>query len=289
MKNIQLSGPIMILVAASLWGTTGTAQTLTPSSSSPAGIAALRMLIAGLAMLFMCRATLFKPAHWPWGKTILAGLSIAIYQVSSFSAMAITGVAIGTMIAMGTAPIFAGILELLIKKKKPVSIWYLSTFLALIGCSLILLPSNNFQLNSSGIILATIAGLFYACYSLLISIFVEKHPPQIVTPIVTCTAALMLLPILFNTNLNWLLSPNGWLIMIYLGLVATAFSYWIFAKGLETVQISTGVTLTLAEPLVATILGLFFIGEQLSVTMLSGIVCMFSALVLLMRPQQIRN
>lgn len=279
----------MILLAASLWGTTGTAQALTPSSSTPAAIAALRMLIAGIAMLLMCRTTLFKLAHWPWGQTILAGISIAIYQVSSFSAMSMTGVAIGTMIAMGTAPIFAGILEFLIKKNKPVSAWYLSTFLALVGCSLILLPSNSLQLNIYGIILASIAGLSYAFYSFLISTFVEKHPPQIVTPIVTCTGALFLFPILLNTNLEWFFSPNGWLTMVYLGLVATAFSYWIFARGLKTVQISTGVTLTLAEPLVATVLGLFFIGEQLSVTMLSGISLMFIALVLLMRPQQVRK
>lgn len=152
--------------------------------------------------------------------------------------MSATGVAIGTIVTMGTAPVFAGILEFLIKKKRPVSIWYISTFLAVMGCFLILSASDgSLQINTYGVILALVAGLFYASYSVLISLFVDTHPPQTVTAIVTCVGALFLLPFLFKTNLGWLGEINGWLVMLYLGLIATAVSYWLFAKGLQTIRV----------------------------------------------------
>ncbi len=109
----------MVLFSAALWGTTGTSQALTPEASTPGTIAALRMLIAGTAMLFFVSSRDFRLSNWPWGKTLLAGVSIAIYQFTSFSAMSATGVAVGAIVAMGTAPIFAGILEFFVKKKPP--------------------------------------------------------------------------------------------------------------------------------------------------------------------------
>ena len=39
-----------VLVAASLWGTTGTAQQLGPDSSTSLGVGALRLLIGGAAL-----------------------------------------------------------------------------------------------------------------------------------------------------------------------------------------------------------------------------------------------
>ncbi len=73
------------------------------------------------------------------------------------------------------------------------------------------------------------------------------------------------MPLLFKANLEWLTEINGWLVMLYLGLIATALAYWLFATGLKTVQTSTAVTLTLAEPMVATLLGISVVGERLGI------------------------
>lgn len=269
----------MVLFSAALWGTTGTSQALTPEASTPGTIAALRMLIAGTAMLFFVSSRDFRLSNWPWGKTLLAGVSIAIYQFTSFSAMSATGVAVGAIVAMGTAPIFAGILEFFVKKKPPLRFWYLSTLLAVLGCCFLLFPSvESIHVDKFGILLALVAGFFYASYSLLISLFVDDHPPQTVTAIVTCTGGLFLLPLLFKANLEWLTEINGWLVMLYLGLIATALAYWLFATGLKTVQTSTAVTLTLAEPMVATLLGISVVGERLGIMEFCGLFLIFIAL-----------
>jgi DME family drug/metabolite transporter len=286
-KFPTVQGTWMVLFAAALWGTTGTSQALTPEASTPGTIAALRMLIAGTAMLFWVTNHDFRLSNWPWGKTLLAGASIAIYQFASFSAMAATGVAVGAIVAMGTAPIFAGVLEFFVRKKTPLRFWYLSTFLAVLGCCFLLFSSeNNIQIDKFGIFLALVAGFFYASYTLLISLFVDDHPPQVVTAIVTCTGGLFLLPLLFKANLEWLTEINGWLVMLYLGLIATALSYWLFATGLKTVQTSTAVTLTLAEPLIATLLGISIVGERLGIMEFCGLFLIFIALFLIMIPVQ---
>jgi len=282
-----VQGSWMVLFAAALWGTTGTSQAFTPEASTPGTIAALRMLIAGTVMLFWATNHDFRLSNWPWGKTLLAGASIAIYQFASFSAMSATGVAVGAIVAMGTAPVFAGVLEFFVKKKTPLHFWYLSTFLALLGCCFLLFPTeNSIQINKFGIFLALVAGFFYASYTLLISLFVDDHPPQTVTAIVTCTGGLFLVPLLFKANLEWLAEINGWLVMLYLGIIATALSYWLFATGLKTVQTSTAVTLTLAEPLVAVLLGFSVVGERMGMMEFCGVFLIFIALFLIMVPVQ---
>ncbi|MGX2961160.1 hypothetical protein JNUCC23_18035 [Peribacillus sp. JNUCC 23] len=54
---------------------------------------------------------------------ILASLNMAFYQPLFFSAVTITGVAIGTVIAIGSAPIFSGVLEWMVLKKSPSKGW----------------------------------------------------------------------------------------------------------------------------------------------------------------------
>lgn len=46
-KRTRLSGAVLIIVAAVLWGTTGTSQALAPVESTPLTIGALRLLVGG--------------------------------------------------------------------------------------------------------------------------------------------------------------------------------------------------------------------------------------------------
>src|SRR5690625_5069375 len=94
--------PFLILLAAMLWGTTGTTQALAPETAHPIAIGTTRLAVGGLFLLIivLIRGKLhFK--NWPVKLTILASLSMALYQPLFFSAVTITGVAIGTVVAIG--------------------------------------------------------------------------------------------------------------------------------------------------------------------------------------------
>ena len=68
---------------------------------------------------------------------------------------------------------------------------------------------------------------------------------------------------------------------MYLGLATMGLSYWLFARGLQNVQVSTATTLSLSEPMTAATLGIVVLGEQLNFQALCGIALIFAGIVIL--------
>ena len=104
--TILLVARFQLLTAAVLFGTTGTAQALGPGGLAPAGVGAARILIGGgllLVVAVMARGlqTLARLPRWP---VVIAAGAVATYQLSFFAAVADTGVAVGTIVALGSAP-----------------------------------------------------------------------------------------------------------------------------------------------------------------------------------------
>ena len=99
------SGRWYVLLAAVLWGTTGTAQALAPAGVPPLAVGAVRLAIGGGALLL-----------WAWGHgrswhkrpLLLGALAVAAYQPFFFGGVARAGVAVGTMVAIGSAPVITG-------------------------------------------------------------------------------------------------------------------------------------------------------------------------------------
>jgi DME family drug/metabolite transporter len=91
----------------------------------------------------------------------------------------------------------------------------------------------------------------------------------------------MLAPLLIGREIAWLAAPRSIAVILHLGLVTAALAYWLFARGLQRVPVATAVTLTLAEPLTAGLLGLLVLGEQLNPVSFVGIALIFSGLAVL--------
>jgi DME family drug/metabolite transporter len=70
-------------------------------------------------------------------------------------------------------------------------------------------------------------------------------------------------------------------VILHLGILATAASYLLFARGLKSVKVGTAATLSLAEPLTASLLGVVVLGERLATVQITGILLIFSGIVLL--------
>jgi DME family drug/metabolite transporter len=109
----------------------------------------------------------------------------------------------------------------------------------------------------------------------------EKHAPNAVMALVVCLGAVLISPVLVNCELDWLLQPRSIGVVMHLGLATMALSYWLFARGLQAVQVSTAVTLSLAEPMTAATLGIVVLGEQLNIQAFTGISLIFAGLVVL--------
>ncbi|MEA3544484.1 MAG: EamA family transporter [Thermodesulfobacteriota bacterium] len=282
-QNTTIGGHWFVIGAALLWGTTGTAQAFAPSGFDPKVIGALRLLLGGIALLLLAikRKELGNFSDWKLLPVFLAAAFTASYQLCFFAAVAKTGVAVGTIIGIGSAPIAGGLLGLIFRGERPGKRWLLATILAIIGCTLLSFSGGNVAIDPIGILLALGAGLSYAAYTLMIKGLLEKHAPNAIMAVVVCIGAVLLSPALININLDWLLQPRSVGIILHLGLATMALSYWLFARGLQSVQVATAVTLSLAEPMTAATLGILILGEQLNTQAFFGISLIFAGLVVL--------
>ncbi len=282
-QHKTLGGHWFVLGAALLWGTTGTAQAFAPAGFDPTVIGALRLLIGGIALMLLAlyRHELGRLQDWKWIPVMLAAAFTASYQLCFFAAVAKTGVAVGTIVGIGSAPIAGGLLGFFFRGERPGKRWMTATMLAIGGCVLLSLSGGDVAVDPLGILLAFGAGASYAAYTLMIKGLLEQHSPNAVMAVVVCTGALLLSPALINIDLDWLLQPRAIGIALHLGLATMALSYWLFARGLQTVQVATAVTLSLAEPMTAATLGIVVLGEQLDTQAFCGISLILTGLVVL--------
>lgn len=122
-----------------------------------------------------------------------------------------------------------------------------------------------------GLLMALGAGLTFAGYTLVSRDLVESYSSLSVVAVVFTLSAIFLSPFLFIFDMSWLASGRGLTVSLHLGILATGFAYFLFSKGLVHVSSSTAVTLALAEPLTAALLGVFLLGESLNITSWLGI------------------
>jgi drug/metabolite transporter, DME family len=82
--------------------------------------------------------------------------------------------------AIGSAPVFAGLLGWLMRKERPSGCWLLATLLAIAGCALLFLNQEDVVVNSLRIVYALSAGFSYSTYALFSKSLLEKHHPYAV-------------------------------------------------------------------------------------------------------------
>jgi len=260
-------GHLFILGAAILFGTAGTARAFAPEGMGPAFIGALRLAIGGPTLLAIAAATPRQhapTAGLPLGMTLLAVAGVCLFQVCFFAAIIRTGVAVGTLVAIGSAPVAAGLLEAIIYRVPVTPRWIAAACLSIGGCSLLVTAGNDVTLDIGGILLAAGSGLGYALYQVASKRLVKNRSPVKVMAVVLCAGAILLTPCLATPAIYLLASWRGLATALFLGVVATAGAYALFARGLITVPVSRAALLGLMEPLTASLLGVFILGEYLT-------------------------
>lgn len=269
-------GVLEVLGAAILFGTTGTSARFAPTGATPLGIGAARLVIGGLALLVAVpllggrrRAAL---ALWRtrWG--LLGGLTTAGYQLCFFAATQQAGVAVATLIDIGSGPVIVGLLEWLLWRSRPAAAWWLATAICVAGLGL--LGADGLAqpgVSAAGVLLALGAGASYAAYALAAKALLNRGAPSAeVMAAEFSLGGLFMLPVLAVAGGAWLAQPAGLAVALWLGLGATAAAYLLFGRGLRVLEAGPVATLVLAEPLVATLLGVLVLGERLAPPAIAG-------------------
>lgn len=277
---------ILVIFAGICFGTTGTAQALGPKDASSLTIGAARLLVGSLLLILVAalgpKTTAISPTKVRARAWLIAGLGMSFYQVTFFAAVRSTGVAVGTVVALGSAPALTGLLSWIFIRHRPSAIWFIATAIAVIGVSTIATSGASAHVKPVGVLLALGAGLSYAFFAvsskeiLQAGVTTEKAMARIFA-----IGAVPLLPILFFGNTHWLFTTKGIALALWLGLVPTALAYLAYGAGLRHVHANEASTLILAEPITATLLGFFVLHQHLGGSAWSGIALVFAGLVLL--------
>ncbi len=276
-------GSWLVLLAACLWGTNGTAQTLAPAGAQPIIIGTLRIALGGLTLLAIAlsQGSLRDGRRWPFWPTLLGALSMAAYQMFFFAGVARTGVAIGTIVGIGSTPILAGPIGYMVRGERPTRRWLIATLMGIIGCGLLIVAGEKIHLDLLGIFLAICAGGSYAVFTTVSKGLIEQHSPEAVMAVTFCLGACFVLPLLVTANLQWLAQPAGYLVILHLGVITAGIAYTLFARGLRHIPVATAASLTLGEPLTAGLLGVLFLREALTSMAIVGILLIFLGLAYL--------
>jgi DME family drug/metabolite transporter len=276
-----------VLLAALCFATTGTAQALGPSGTTPVGVGAARILVGGaiLVLVALARRGGGTTTRWAPGPVAAAAVAVAVYQLAFFAAVADTGVAVGTIVALGSAPTLAGLFEWILDRRRPSGRWAAATALACLGVAALALAGGEADVSATGIALAVTAGAGYATYTLAAKrLMRDGHAPGSVMAAAFGLAALILLPALVASGPGWLGHPGGIALALFLGTIPTALAYLLFANGLKRLTASETATLTLAEPLTAGILGAVVLAEPLSGGSVAGSGLVLAGLLVLALP-----
>ncbi len=273
-------GHSAILIACFLWATTGTAASFTPNVS-PLAIGAFAMGFGGVLLVLNAfrylrndKAELLRNRSF----VIVGGIAVAIYPLAFYSSMRMSGVAIGTVVSLASAPLFSVLLERLISNKLISRQWVVNFLIGAIGIGLLTLGGNSAEKDAAsyeshlGIILGLVAGLTYAIYSWSAKEMIGRniHSKSAMASMFGLAAS-VLLPSLVLTGDNLFATEMNSTIAVYMAVFPMFIGYMLYGYGLKFVEASKATLMTLFEPALATLLAVLIVGEVLGVTGWVGI------------------
>ena len=264
-KQLRLA-MLAVVFASFLFSTSAAVRALLDFPGTPVSVAAWRVFLGGIFLLAYARirygstgiSKLIKlPTIW------LMGSATLVYQMAFFFGAARIGVALGTLGALALAPFLSGLLGWAIGTGKPSRAWVISTALAVLG--LTLLTGLNGTMDLLGLFAVFMAGNMYAIYTVFGVQTVKKHGVSgaEVLAVSFAIGSLFAAPIVVTTS-SWIVSTSDVLLVLYVGIATTALAYIFFGTGISRLSPGTVSTMTLAEPVLATVWGVFLLSEPMS-------------------------
>lgn len=302
-----VSGAAAVLVAAAVWGTTGTATHFAPGV--PAFVfGAVTFGLGGLVLAATTGASALRAVVQPGARrwVVLGAVSLVVYAVTFYAALAGAGVALGTTVAIGSSPVFAGLVEWVADGRRVTGRWVAATLVSVAGMVLVSLART--EATGSGSVLvglgsAVLAGLTYATYSWAVARGMHAAAPtgaaagggrgvvggvpdggRGVVGAVFGLAALPLVVLAAVAGREDLAVGANWPVFVYLALVPTVLGHSLYAAGLRRTSASVATLLSLFEPVVAAVLAVLVVGEHLDVAGWAGIALVVAGLALLAVP-----
>ncbi len=263
-----------VLAAAVLFGTSGTAQELGPDSSTPLGVASVRIAIGAAtlwAFIWLRPAGTTRSAvsasvaanRW---LVLVGGVGVAVYTPLFLAGADRAGVAVATVVTIGSGPFFTGAIEWGTRGRRPDVGWLIGTVVTVGGGVMLIMgaAAPGKAIDAWGLAFALASGAGYAVYSVTAKTTMERGMDSTLALAAPFTVGAIVLALAAVTQpFEWLGTGSGVAMALHLGVLATGVAYVLFGFGLGRLTAATTVTLVLAEPLTAILLATAILDETL--------------------------
>ena len=278
-------GEVAIVLATIFWGCISLySRTMNANGFTPEQTVAVRAVITSLLLgVFMLikDPSLFRVRLRDLWLFFGSGIcSFLFFNVCYMNSIVENSVSVACVL-MYTSPFWILVLSVPIFKEKITWQNILSLVIALGGCVL-LCTAEELKLTKIGLVYGLLSGLGYALYSIFGKLAARRYSTWTVTFYTFLFAAIAILPFC-NVSALWTLLHQPVNIALSVGIAATntIIPYMLYTYGLSKVAAGKASILSISEPVVATLVGVFAFGELLKGGGILGILLVVAGLVIL--------
>ncbi|MGM0435970.1 MAG: EamA family transporter [Bacillota bacterium] len=268
---------VLVMLAALFWGISGAiAEILMDKGWNPLVISFYRGFV-GFLFFFIWSLVKWRGDWIPsvgfslWA--VLAGIGVVGNFTFYFLSIEAASISVAVTL-MYTAPVFVLLTALVLGFERSTMSKWLSVVFVLFG---IVLLTGAYEIDTvSATIFGTVFGLASGL-SYTLFIFGFKNASLIGNPRSTLTLAFLSFSIVLfilmdmEEALNVLTSEDiGWFVL--LGLLGAGISFFIYIIGLRRTPPTTASVVAMIEPVTASLIGILFLGNQLSLIQFVGMV-----------------
>ncbi|MGE1061994.1 DMT family transporter [Megasphaera paucivorans] len=285
----QYIGQCYLIAAASIWGGLYVISKIVMDVLNPMELVWVRYLIAVIILIIMGKI-MKESWHVQWKDVpLIIFIGLCGYVVSiwaQFAGTQLSSAQTGSVIT-SSSPAFMVIFSKLILHEKITFRKGASVLMATVGVLFIVglgQVNQNFQLGS---LILVLAAMTWAIISVLIKKIPEEYSILAVTTYAMLAALLIITPaeisIWNNTIIYTILEPKILAGILYIGVISTAGAFYLWNKGIQMVDASTGGIYLFFQPLTGTFLGGLFLGEQIGIPFIFGSVLIFISIILVVK------
>ncbi len=284
------SALLALLVACLMWGTTGVVATFMTDDVSTLAIGSFTMGVGGAILAAITwrdvRTAIRIPAARSW--ILWGGLGVLVYPLAFYTGMDLIGVAVGNSIALGSGPLFAGLIEWISTRAVPAVRWFVALGVASTGLIFVAIAGGNDGSGAlSGIGFGVLAGIAYALYSVSGSRVIASGANfRGAMGAVFGAGAVPLLIVLALTGAPLVSDAANVARGAYLALGPLVIAYLFFGYALTKVSAASATLVTLLEPAFSVILAVVVLGETLPLIGWSGTALLIVGVVIATAPQK---
>lgn len=289
-KNSERRAVAEVLFAASCWGCIGLfTRYLSGLGMSSLAIAFFRSFSAAVMLAgylgVRSRATFRIRLRDIWMFIGTGFISIGCFNVFYFMTQTFTTLSVAAVL-LYTAPFFVIFMSRIFFKERITRQKIVAVLLAFAGCLFVtgFIGGGSVQLVPTALATGLASAICYALYSIFGRVALDHYAPMTVTFYSLFVSACSMGLVFGATGAELPRVTGGMVLGICgLGLFSTAVPYIFYTRGLARLSPSKASVLAFAEPMVATLVGIFVLHEPITLSALLGIGLIFAGILVLNR------